>query len=77
MEERGFPLICAHRGAVVGPRLPPLPDITRSSPTHLLEAHRGAMEAQEERGIGVPACGCVRACYVGMRTRACAFKIRV
>lgn len=32
------------------------------APHTSLEAHIGAMEAQEERGIGVPACMCVCVC---------------
>lgn len=38
------------------------------APHTSLEAHIGAMEAQEERGIGVYVCLCVHA-----RARACAF----
>ena len=68
---RNFTPIWKNRKALAGPR--PLPQLDRTfrAPHISSEAHRGAMEAREERGLGVPVCECV--C---VRTRVCLFKIR-
>ena len=70
MGRRNFNPIWKNRKALAGPRPPPQLDRTFRAPHISLEAHRGAMEEPEDRGLGVPVwvCVCVRA-----RARACAF----
>lgn len=70
MGRGNFTPIWKNRKALAGPRPPPQQERTFWAPHSSLEAHRGAMEAQEERGLGVPLCVsvCVFVC-----ARACAF----
>ena len=70
MGRRNFNPIWKNRKALAGPRPPPQLDRTFRAPHISLEAHRGAMEEPEERGLGVPVCVCV---CVRARARACAF----
>ena len=70
MGRGNFIPIWKNRKALAGPRPPPQLDRTFRAPHISLEAHRGAMEAPEERGLGVPLCVSV---WVFVCASACAF----